>query len=284
MNQLRDILPSTLQNLGLAKRYNTESAILHWPEIVGKDIAVHAVPTSVQRGTLLIAVNNSVWCHHLSMMKEEIIYKLNAFIGEKAIIDIRFQAGYLKKDKNTNQDKEKLETINQKLRFIQLDESELQQASDLAKHTAETKLRQKVFKIIKKHLAFKKLKKLNNWHKCAACESLCPKELTYCSVCSLENREAKLSNIRQLLTEAPWLTYAELCKYLECLPEEFIRAKTALTVFLANEINSGRSENLQVLTLVMLVTGAKPEDVTENLTKKTLDKFRRKSYVSTPRI
>lgn len=284
MKQLRDILPVTLQNLGLTKRYNTEWAMLHWPEIVGRDIAAHAVPVNVQKGTIVLAVNNSVWCHHLSMMKEEIIDKLNGFIGEKLITDIRFQAGYLQNDKNINLDNEKMETINQKLKLVKLDEAEIEQAGYLVRPVAEEQLQRKLFKIIKKHLAFKKLKKLNNWHKCAACDSLCPGELTYCSVCAIEHREKRLSNIRQLLIEAPWLTYAELCKYAECLPEEFIRAKTALILFYTNEMNSGNSEKLDTLTLVMLVTGAKPGDVTEKLMKKTLDKFRRKNYVPTPRL
>ncbi len=281
MKQLGDILFDTLQDLGMAKRYRAESAILHWPKIVGQDIAAHAVPIAVQRDIMVISVDNSVWCHHLSMMKEDVINKVNDFIGEKLIVDIRFKAGYLEKNQNYNQDKENFKTINQKLKLIRLDQEELQEAEALVRNVSEAGLQQKVLNIIKKQMAFTKLKKLNSWHKCSGCESLCPPELTYCTVCSLEDKEKKMGNIRKLLIEAPWLTYAELSKYIECLPEEFINAKTTLIIFFANSVKHSQHDNLEVMTLVMLVTGAKPEDVTEKLVQKTLAKFGRKNYVFT---
>ncbi|QJW46282.1 DUF721 domain-containing protein [bacterium BFN5] len=284
MKQLREILPSTLKNLGIIKKYNIEWALLNWPKIVGEEIAAHAAPTSVQRGIMVVAVNNSVWCHHLSTMKEEMIHKLNTFIGEKQIIDIRFQAGYLRKYQNNEQDEENFETINQKIRMIKLDEVELKQAVVLANQATEDSLQKKVLRIVKKHLAFKKLKKINNWHQCAQCDSLCPNEAIYCTVCAIEKRENKLSTIRQLLTEAPWLTYAELSKYEECTPQEFISAKTTLIMLLTNEMNQGKNDHVKLLTLAMLTSGAKPEEVNDMLLKKTLDKFGRKSYVSTPRL
>ncbi|MEG6584444.1 DUF721 domain-containing protein [Dendrosporobacter sp. 1207_IL3150] len=284
MKQLREIIPNTIKNLGIAKKYNTEWAVLNWPKIVGDDIAAHASPTSVQRGVMIIAVNNSVWCHHLSMMKDEIINKVNDFIGEKLVNDIRFQAGYFKKYQNYDEDQENYETINQKLKMIKLDDTELSQANNLANVVSDDNLQRKILRIAKKHLAFKKLKKINNWHKCANCDSLCPSDVLYCTVCSIDNREKKICDIRKMLSEAPWLTYAELNKYIDCLPHEFINAKTSLMMLVAAEINNGKNDNLNLLTLVMLSTGAKPEEVNEKLIKRTLDKFGRKNYVSTPRL
>jgi hypothetical protein len=281
MKQLREILPQTLKNLGIVKKFNLEWAMLHWRKIVGEEIAAHAAPVAVQRGVMVVAVNNSVWMHHLSMMKEEMIAKLNGFIGEKQVLDIRFQAGNLQKFQNSEQDEEKNETLAHKLRKIRLDEQEMQQAHGLAQNIQETGLQKKILKLVQKHMAFKKLKVINHWHKCVQCDSLCPREVQYCTVCAIENRKNKQQAIRQLLTEAPWLTYAELNQYAACTPEEFIDAKTMLIALYSHEIQGGKCEQVKVLTLVMLMTGAKPEEVTEHLIKKTLDKFRRKNYVST---
>lgn len=281
MKQLREILPHTLKNLGIAKKFNLEWAMLHWLKIVGEEIAAHAVPVAVQRNVMVVAVNNSVWMHHLSMMKEEMVVKLNDFIGEKQVLDIRFQAGNSQKFQNNEQDEEKIETLANKLKKVRLDAHEVQQAHLLAQPIQETDLQRKILKLVYKHLAFKKLKIINHWHKCAQCDSLCPREVQYCTVCAIEQRENKQRAIRQLLTEAPWLTYAEMNQYAACTPEEFIQAKTMLISLYSQEIHGDKCTHVKVLTLVMLMTGAKPEEVTEHLIKKTLDKFRRKNYVST---
>jgi len=284
MKKLQEILPLTIKNLGLTKKYNAEWVILNWRKIVGEEIAAKAYPTSVQRGVMVISVNNSVWCHHLSMMKEEIIAKINTFSGEKLITDIRFQAGYLAKYQNNEENQENSISISKKIKSIKLDDNEINHAKEMVNSIGEEQLQHKILPILKKHLAFKKLKKLNDWHKCANCETLCPKGALYCTVCDIEYREQKQSKIRQLLSEAPWFTYAELRNYFDCTPEEYINAKTAMLAVISQDINSGQTEKVKVLTLVMLATGAKPGEITEKLIQQTLEKFGRKKYVSASRI
>lgn len=48
-------------------------------------------PAEIEYGILFLTVKNSVWSHHLSMMKIDIIAKINHFIGEALVKDIRFR-------------------------------------------------------------------------------------------------------------------------------------------------------------------------------------------------
>jgi len=47
MQKAGDILPITIKHLGIEKKYNAQSVILHWKKIVGDDISSHAYPVLV---------------------------------------------------------------------------------------------------------------------------------------------------------------------------------------------------------------------------------------------
>ena len=67
--------------------------IVHWGEIVGPEIAAHATAVSVAAGSLRVVVNSPVWSHHLMMLRQNLIEKINKFAGEKVISHIHFTIG-----------------------------------------------------------------------------------------------------------------------------------------------------------------------------------------------
>lgn len=282
LKSLRNLLPLTIKQLGIHKRYNAESAMVHWREIVGDKIAAHAHPVSIQRDLLFVAVSNPVWCHHLSMMKDDIITKINSFIGDRLIRDIRFQAGYLanrQNEDNTN----KNDNYKYTLHKIKLENSELEQVDKIAQLISDEELKQKVIRILKKDLALKKYRAKEKWHECQRCNALCPPEEKYCQVCTIEIKLEVKSEIYKTLMEAPWLKYSELNKYIPCKLNEFRDVKDRIIASLINEITAGNDDKIKLLTLVMLTTGIKPEEITDALINKTIDNIRRKRYVSAPR-
>lgn len=280
MYKLKDILPITIKSMGLQKKYNAQSVILHWQKIVGDDIAAHAYPVTVQNGTLFVGVSNSVWCHHLSMMKESMIKKINSFLDEKLIFDIRFQAGYLKKCQNQENIIEIDRKANNKLSKISLDETDLQRIKETVNCIGDKYLRQKVLRIMRKDVTLKKINIKNNWHKCASCTVLCPPDQIYCSVCKLTKKQEVIHNIINTLKEIPWIHHEELNNYITCTNEEFHQAKYTLVASIARDIQDGDTDKLKVMSFIMLTTGAKIQAVNEAIINKTLDKFRRKKQCS----
>ena len=277
MNILADIIPNTIKNLGIKNKYNAESVIVNWKKIVGDKIAIHAYPIMVQSGILVIGVNNSVWCHHLSMMKESIIDKLNKFIGEKLILDIRFNAGYLKKHQNQENIEENVQANKKfKISKVKLDDSDIKLIHETVENVHDKYLRQKRLRVMRKDFVFKKIQKQNSWHKCATCTVLCPPYENHCSVCKLSKKHKVITSIIGTLKEIPWIRHHEINEYIPCTDEEFHQAKYTLVSAIGRAIQDGDNDKFNIMTFIMLTTGAKIEAINEAAINKTLAKFRRK--------
>lgn len=66
-----------------------------WTEAVGEEVARHTRPKAFKGTLLLVTVDSSVWMHHLSMMKNEIITRINKKLGEDTLREIRFSIGHV---------------------------------------------------------------------------------------------------------------------------------------------------------------------------------------------
>lgn len=284
MYSMHNILSAALNNLGIKKKFNAQSVIVHWRQIAGEEIAARSHPVKIERGVMLLAVSNSVWCHHLMMLKESIVSKVNEFIGEKLISDIRFQAGYFKNCQNEGNSIADEENIKKQL-SVSLSQQEFAETYSMVNTVRDENLREKLRKLKQKDLVLKKLRSSHEWHKCATCSVLCPPGQKYCTVCGIARKQQIIDKIRMTLIDAPWLKYQDLIKYVNCTPDEYDQAKQELTARLSIEFYtcSGQFDKVQATTLAMLTTCLTPESITEEILQKTLEKIRRKKYVSTPR-
>lgn len=281
MKRAGDVLPITLSYLGIKKKYEEQSVTLHWREIAGDEIYAHSRAVSLNRGTLLIAVDNSVWCHHLSISKDDIIHKLNSYIGEKLITDIRFKAGNLKDYQNYENDVEELE-LQQKVRLVKLSLQEREEAEQKTQGLKNQALKQKITKIIKKDIALRKVRLAEQWKKCQKCSVLCPPEDLLCPACSLQAKKERVNQIRKIMLEVPWLTYAEMQSFVECSKGEYIGCKQDLQESCASEVRKNPEANMQLMSYIMLKQGLKPDQITDDIVEYSLHSLRRKKYVFTP--
>jgi predicted nucleic acid-binding Zn ribbon protein len=88
---LGDALQGLVKDLGIGPKLHEYEAVLRWDEAVGPHIAKVATAAQIQRGVLVVRVNNATWRYELTMRKTELIGKINAVIGENVVKDIRFQ-------------------------------------------------------------------------------------------------------------------------------------------------------------------------------------------------
>jgi Uncharacterized protein conserved in bacteria len=284
MFRIKDIVPNTLKSLGINKQYNAQSVIVHWPEIAGDEISTHAWPVSIKHGVLLLAVNNPVWSHHLMMLKPEIINKINTFLHEKLVADIRFQAGDLKKYQNHEEDGQSPLSIQPS----KLNSEELSVVWEATEPIKDIKLRKKCYYVLIKQAGIDKAKKKAGWQTCKRCSVLVPPGQNYCSICSLEYKQEKKQAIIQLLTEAPWLSYQEASQSIPCSPREFHTGKKRLIHKLVHALFEPGWDKLNEATLVMLMTGIKPDRIDATIVNTVIskikvrlaEKIRRKNYVS----
>lgn len=282
---LKDILAGTLKQIGIKEKYHSQSVMVHWESIVGRDIASQAYPTRVRNQILFVAVTSPVWAHHLSMMKEQILEKIRQFTGQKqvSIKDIRFHAGKLpalqefQDHENSGQDLD----IRQKLRRIQLDRGNLSQIQDMLTGIRDQELRSRVERILLKEWKWKKIKQQESYHPCRQCGALCPPDTSYCMVCMIDQKQKNRDKIREILAQLPWMEYTECRQYIECDFFEFIRAKHELIQSLTVQLEENPDNQVKLSALAMLIYRVDPPHLSREALDKTLKYIRRTKHVFT---
>lgn len=90
---IRSILEDTLKALEIDVPVKTYSILGAWDQIVGESVAEHSQPRSIRNRILFIDVSHSTWMQQLQFLKPTLLEKVNGFLGEPLIQDIRFKLG-----------------------------------------------------------------------------------------------------------------------------------------------------------------------------------------------
>ena len=90
MERLGDVLPGVLRGLGLAEGLAGWRSVAEWPEAVGEAIARRARAVSFHDGQLTVEVEGAAWRHELSVLKRDLIRRLNQRLGGAVVRDLRF--------------------------------------------------------------------------------------------------------------------------------------------------------------------------------------------------
>jgi hypothetical protein len=90
---ISELIPKALISLGVSSEMILEDVKRAWGEIVGKSIADKATPAELIKDILIIEVKSPVWSVEISLLKNDIIAKLNQKLGEHRIAELRFRAG-----------------------------------------------------------------------------------------------------------------------------------------------------------------------------------------------
>ncbi len=90
---LRSILEDTLKSLGVKTTMKGYSLWGAWKEIVGDSIASNAQPSAIRNRILFIEVSHPTWIQQLQFLKPTLLEKINHFLKEPFIHDIRFRLG-----------------------------------------------------------------------------------------------------------------------------------------------------------------------------------------------
>ncbi len=93
VKKLSSILDEILKARGMGSRLKESRVFGRWEKIVGAVIARHAQPQSVRGKKLSVQVDNSSWMQQLSLLKPELIEKVNRALGGGAIQDITLRLG-----------------------------------------------------------------------------------------------------------------------------------------------------------------------------------------------
>jgi hypothetical protein len=91
MDELIKTLPSILRSVGNAKEVVEAAAIAAWKRAAGSGLRNHAAPLRLEGKTLVVAVADAVWQKQLGAMKGQLLFRINAILGQPLVsqIDLR---------------------------------------------------------------------------------------------------------------------------------------------------------------------------------------------------
>lgn len=90
---IRSILEKTLKALEIDTPLKGYSVFGAWKEIVGEAVANQTQPRAIRNRILFLDVSHSTWMQQLQFLKPTLLEKINHYLGEPLIQDIRFKLG-----------------------------------------------------------------------------------------------------------------------------------------------------------------------------------------------
>jgi predicted nucleic acid-binding Zn ribbon protein len=91
--QLSDTIEKLLVSRGLASKLKEYRVFGHWGRAVGDVIAQHSQPVAIRGRKLTVVVDSSAWMQQLSLLRPEIIGKVNQAMGQDAVESITLRLG-----------------------------------------------------------------------------------------------------------------------------------------------------------------------------------------------
>lgn len=266
--KITEILPRFVSSLGQGKAYQTQLLIYHWKKIVGSSIAGHVRPVRMDFRTLFLAADAPVWANELRYIERDLIDKINAFVCEELVREIKFCSP---KEKEHVRRYEKEEPLPEK---IIPKKEEYEKTSSFISEIDNDALRLAASRALAQNFARRRSLKEQGWHTCASCDRMVPSEETYCVFCGQQKKEEKENDVRKLLLSQPWLHGYEISRMLGCSSEFVLRERISLLRMFLSRVRQGDETSEDAKRLVMLFTSAKPEDLTEPFIKKSLQRLR----------
>jgi predicted nucleic acid-binding Zn ribbon protein len=85
-----DVLGEVLRKHGVEKSVRRASIAQLWPEIVGEKLAAVTRVRGTDKDALLVEVRSSAWLSELSMLKEEVLERVNARVEDAPVARVVF--------------------------------------------------------------------------------------------------------------------------------------------------------------------------------------------------
>ena len=90
VRSLSELLPEILRREGLETPLQQMRLLASWNQVVGEPVAKYTGDKFIKNQTLFVKILSPALRADLSMRRQELTQKLNAFVGEQVIVDIKF--------------------------------------------------------------------------------------------------------------------------------------------------------------------------------------------------
>lgn len=88
--QIKDLILKNLRAQGLETPLLQKRLIDSWQEVAGEMIASYTENVYIRNQTLYVKLSSPALRADLSMMRKEMVQRLNAYVGTQVIVDIKY--------------------------------------------------------------------------------------------------------------------------------------------------------------------------------------------------
>lgn len=89
-----DLMPGVLAELRMDRRQDEAEVVKVWNNLISPDVTAHAQPAGLNKGTLFVNVDNSVWLDEIvRYRRKEILNRLQFSFGRERIAKLSFRLG-----------------------------------------------------------------------------------------------------------------------------------------------------------------------------------------------
>jgi hypothetical protein len=98
MEQLIKSLATVVSAAGNSAEVAEAAVLAAWVHVTGEGIRPHAVATNLEGTTLVVDVRDTIWQQQLTIMRSQLIYRLNTILGRSLVktVELRINPKALK--------------------------------------------------------------------------------------------------------------------------------------------------------------------------------------------
>lgn len=282
MEKINLVIPKSIHALGkkIERIYQEHFALAHWKEIVGEGIAAHVLPIGIEGEKLMLYASAPAWRNEIMLMQLAILARFNTFAGFEMVKELAFswkkgEAHSFDLKSGAGEPKEDgQEEYRKALEKAALTEEEQDSCRKCVSFVRDERLRKTFLGLAEKRRKREKAKS-------ALGEKPCPKCGRFfdgtgiCPFCQRSERAERRRLIRRYMLDLPWARYAQIKETVPCTPAMVASERSRLVQELGRRIEFGDWESLEAKTLVMLYRSLRPEQLSEEIVRRTLYDLRR---------
>ena len=172
----------------LAQALRPHLAKAHWAGVVGPQVAGVTQVEAVRDGVLFVRVKNSVWANELTLLKEDMLRRLNAKLGGRILTDIHFKASGLAKSKKKPETVRPAAPTDVELAKTTLSKTTVARIEAALSEIKHDALNGRIRQIMLRAARTEEWKRREGWQVCERCGALAepppvPEPAPLCTVC-----------------------------------------------------------------------------------------------------
>ncbi len=144
IDKLSTTIDKILKARGMQNRLPEYRISSQWVNMVGPAIARHAQPRTLRGGRLLVIVDSPAWMQQLSLLKPDIIGKLNNNLDMNTIRDLTLKLGEIASLSTQSPEREQVPAI--------ITQEEREAIAQSVHDVSDSEIREAIKRMIEKHL------------------------------------------------------------------------------------------------------------------------------------